>query len=248
MNGTISCVLIVQNEAQRLGECLQALNFCDEIVVVDGGSDDGTPELARRSGARVLTHPFADYASQKNFAIAQASGDWVLLIDADEIVSQDLACEIVEALKHPVYDAYWVKRQNRIFGRLMKRGANANDWQLRLVKKDRARFEGRVHERVVWSVPSGRLKNILRHQSTGSIRDYLKKLNHYTALEARQSAEAGRGFSRSRAKTGPLISFLYFGFLKHGAFEGVEGFIFSVLSAYYDFVKRVKHWEIEHGK
>ena len=244
----LSAVLIVKNEEKNIVECLRRLAFCGEIVVVDSGSADRTVSLAKDLGAAVYSNPFVDYASQKNFAIGKASSDWVFLIDADERVSDELAREIIEILKHPTADGYLVKRMNRIFGRWMKHGANRDDFQLRLVRRQKAMFDGCVHERIRLEGPCPRLSNVLRHHSTESVSSYMKKLNLYTSLEVKVLEERHASTAAGKMKTRPLQFFFYRAFWQRGLRDGMEGFLFCILSAYYEFIRQAKHWGKQRDK
>lgn len=240
----LSAVVIVKDEERNIRQCLESLAFCDEIVVVDSGSGDRTAAIARSMGAKVHVRPFDDYATQKNFGISQALGAWIFSVDADERVSPGLAAEIREILKDSVLDGYTVRRENRLFGRWMRHGANAGDRPLRLARRKIAVFEGLVHERIALpAAAAGRLNGILRHESTGSMGEYMAKLNRYTTLEARALAGRGAAFEEKKAARRPLLVFLYRYFWQKGFLDGIEGFLFSVLSAYYEFVRRAKHWE-----
>jgi glycosyltransferase involved in cell wall biosynthesis len=239
----LSAVVIAKNEAHQIAECLEGLLFCDEVVVVDSGSVDRTVQIARDLGARVIERPFDNFADQKNAGVAAASGEWVLLVDADERVSPDLAAEIRKTLEAPRARGYWVLRHNRIFGRWMRHGMSAEDWHLRLARKDSAVFEGWVHERVRLSGPSSRLRCPLSHLSTPDISTYMKKLNVYTGLEAKILLDRKTTAPRPGLRRAFLI-FSYWAFLKKGVLDGLEGFLFCVLSAYYDLVKQFKHWEL----
>lgn len=238
-----SAVLIARDEEKNLRDCLAGLVFCDEIVLVESGSHDQTAELARSLGAKVYSNLFKDFASQKNFGIGKAESEWVLLVDADERVTPELTEEILGVLKNPKADGFFVKRSNRIFGRWMKHGDSGGDRQLRLARRDKAVFKGQVHERIYFEGKQPCLKNPLLHHSTPTVRDYMKKLNQYTSLEAAMLVEKKETFDASKIKSRPLFLFIYLHFFKQGFLDGMEGFLFSVLSAYYEFVRQAKHWE-----
>ncbi len=245
----ISAVLITVNEASNIAECLEALRFCDECIVVDSGSKDRTAQIAQVMGAKVFVRAFDDFSAQKNFGIEKAIGEWVLLVDADERVSPLLMQEIKSKLENSALDGYYFKRRNKIFGRWMRFGINRGDLQLRLVRKVKAKFEGRVHERVL--VPRKKtalLKNCLEHFSTATISNYMRKLNTYSKLEAEVLNERKEIFSERKLKRRPLVVGVYQGFILAGLLDGIEGFFFCVLGAYYDFVRRAKHWELTKGR
>ena len=239
---TLSAVVIARDEEKNIAECLEGLSFCDEIVVVDSGSRDRTADIARAAGAKVFENAFVDFASQKNFGVSKASGEWVFVVDADERVSPPLAAEIRETLKHPEADGYTVSRENRLFGRLMRHGANAGDRPLRLARRGATRFKGLVHETIELAMP-GRLRHVLRHESTPTVASYMRKLNHYTSLEAQLLTERGEKVDPKKIKRRPVQVFVYRHFFQRGFLDGIEGFLFSVLSAYYEFIRRIKHAE-----
>ncbi|MBI4432061.1 MAG: glycosyltransferase family 2 protein [Candidatus Omnitrophica bacterium] len=243
----LSAVIITLNEERNLETCLKALDFCDEKVIVDGGSRDATLEIARRLGAAVYSRTFTDYASQKNFAAQKASNQWLLFVDADERVSPELAQSIRQTIARAASSAYRVHRKNRIFGRWMKHGVSGNDRPLRLVQKEKAIFSGLVHEAIAWPEKTPCLSGVLWHHSTERMTDYMKKLNQYTALEAALWMEQGRPFSKRQLFWRPPAVFLDRVFWRAGILDGMEGFFFSFLSAYYEFVKLAKRWEKGKG-
>ena len=239
----LSAVVIALNEEKNVRDLLANLSFCDEVIWVDSGSSDRTAALAKQGGAKVFERPFDDFASQKNFGISQAGGEWVFLIDADERVTPELAVEIRQTVKSPRMEFYRIRRKNRIFGRWMEHGINAHDWQLRLAATGKARFEGQVHERVRALSAPGRLKNLLLHYSTDSISSYMKKLLRYTELEVSSLRASGKKMEKTDMMLRPLARFGKMGVLQRGLLDGMPGFLFTVLSAYYEFVRRVKWWE-----
>lgn len=238
----ISAVIITKNEEENIAACIRALSFCDEIILVDSGSADQTLSIARSLNAKIFTREFDNFASQKNFGISQAASEWVLLVDADERVTEELAQRILQSVELPGRDAYWVCRQNRLFGRIMRYGQNASDWQLRLVRKNMARFEGSVHERLAPPSACGRLSGQLLHDSTPTLRKYMAKLQHYTDLERDEMARRGTGESRPSLRR-PLLLIIRRGILERGFLDGFEGLLFLILSGYYEFVRQAKKWE-----
>ncbi len=239
----ISAALITRNEEKNIADCIGSLSFCDEIIIVDSFSRDDTCAIARNLRAKVSQREFKDFASQKNFAISLASHPWVFLVDADERVPEELAKEIRKELAAPTAECYWLRRENNIFGRWMKQGQSRQDYQLRLIQKKDAHFEGVVHERLCPIGRSKKLKNPLLHYSTRTVAQYMQKLNHYTTLESRAvSGEAKIG--RTSLSVRPLAVFFRMIFIQESWRDGLEGFMFTVLSAYYEFIKLAKTWEL----
>ena len=241
---SLAAVLIVKNEEKNIEDCLRALSFCDEIIVVDSGSSDHTVLIASKY-AKVLQRDFDNFSTQKNYAISQASSEWILSVDADERVVPALAEEIRKCLKAPTKEGYFLMRQNRIFFRWMRHGANARDYQLRLVKKEKAQFQGLVHERIEPPIKAGYLQNELLHYSTNTMGGYMIKLNAYSSLEARRLKESERPCSLRQMRWRPLFLLFYLSVWKRGILDGIEGLFFSVLSAYNEFVRYAKQWELE---
>lgn len=243
---TVSAVIIVRNEEKNIDDCLSSLKFCDEVIVVDSGSRDRTAEWAGRRGARIFQKNFTDFSSQKNYGIQKASCDWILLVDADERVSPELAEEIRRVIDRSQADGYYLLRHNQIFGRWMKYGANAKDKQLRLVQKGKGRFEGVVHERIRPPGRAGVLHHALLHYSTRTVSAYMKKLNLYSSLEVEVLKQRNTVFFEKKMKRRPILLFFYLAFWKKAVLDGPEGFFFAALSAYYEFVRLAKYWEIEN--
>ena len=132
----LSAIIIALNEAGNIADCLDTLAFCDERIVVDGGSIDATAQIARGKGARVISHPFEGFGAQKGFALSLATGDWVLSVDADERVSAALAQEIVGAVVGGGADAYELPRRSSFCGRVMNHSGWSPDYVLRLFRRD----------------------------------------------------------------------------------------------------------------
>lgn len=244
----LSAVIIAKNEERNIAACLESLVFCDERVVIDSMSEDRTAEAARAAGARVYGNEFVDYATQKNFGISKATGEWVLLIDADERLEKGAEAEIRAAIAGGGKEAYSFHRRNCLFGRWMKHGGNAGDRQLRLVRRDKAVYEGAVHETIHHVKSVGVLQSPLYHYSTPTVSDYMRKLNAYTSLEAGVMRRKGLVWSQKRdAFAAPIAVFLKRYFWQRGFLDGIEGFLFAFFSAYYESVRRLKLWELAHA-
>ena len=189
----LSAVLITRNAAAPLEACLASVVFCDEILVVDSGSTDGTVELARRRGARVIEAEWRGFGPQKQFAIKQAAHDWVLCIDADERVSERLRQAIADTLAAPAANAYRFARCNRFLGRYLRHGEGYPDWSLRLFDRRHARWsEDAVHEKVIADGEIGTLAGDLLHDSAETLAGYLDKQNRYTSLAAEEAYGSGK--------------------------------------------------------
>lgn len=241
----LSAALIAFNEEDKIEKCLRALSFVDEIIVVDSGSTDKTRSIAESCGARVSARAFDNFSYQKNEAIRQTTGDWILLVDADEIIPPALASEIRSVVEsNPAENGFWIKRKNFIFGRALNHGANANDWQLRLIRKGRGTFSGTIHERVTLEGASAKLKSIMEHYTTQTLEDYFRRLFLYTSLEAGRMHAEGKKPTWFDVALKPALHFVYFYFFRLGFLDGFEGLQYAVLSSYYLSIKSMKALEL----
>lgn len=241
MMSPLSAVIITRDAATQLLPCLEALGFCAEILVVDSGSTDGTVEMARRHGARVIETHWRGFGPQKQFAVEQASHDWVLCIDADERVSNELGDSIRAVLPAPTFAAYRFARCNRFLGRYLRHGEGYPDWSLRLFDRRQAHWsEDAVHERVVAVAPVGTLAGDLLHDSADSLERYFEKQNRYSTLAADAALAAGKRGSVVRLLLSPLSRFIKFYFLRAGILDGVPGLVHILIGCYASFAKHAK--------
>lgn len=222
----LSAVLITRNAASQLPACLAALSFCDEIVVVDSGSDDDTLAVARRHGARVIEQAWLGFGPQKQFAVEQAKHDWVLCIDADERVSEELRAAILAELAAPKFHAYRFPRCNRFMGRYLRHGEGYPDWSLRLFERGHARWsDDAVHEKVLSEAAVGELRGDLLHDSAETLAHYLAKQDRYTTLAAEEALAAGRRATVLHLVLSPLLRFVKFYFARFGFLDGLPGLV-----------------------
>ena len=228
---TIAANLIVQNEAHRLPRCLAALDWVDEVIVVDGGSTDGTADVARRFGARVLLHPFVNFAKQRNVALAATRAAWVLSIDADELVSPALRREIAGIVRADTtrYDAYVVPIHSWIFGRRFRWSGTQNECKLRLFRRrPGVRWHGAVHERLRVRGRVGHLHAPIQHESTADVEHWLSKVARYLPLAN----------SCPRHPTAAALAMFARRFLVYKGFlDGPEGLAFALLSAWEEWMR-----------
>ena len=239
----LSAIIIAKNEARHIGDCLDALAFCDERIVVDGDSDDGTPEIARAKGARVATAAWQGFGAQKNFALSLAGGDWVLSIDADERVSEALAQAIADAIGRQGVDGYEMPRRSSFLGREMRHSGWSPDYVLRLFRRDRARFsDDLVHERVICDGPVGRLAAPLLHYPVDRFEDAVGRMDRYSTAGAEMFAAAGRRVSFSSGIAHGLWSFLRTYVWRCGFLDGREGFLLAVANAEGTYYRYMKAW------
>ena len=232
----LSACIITYNEADRIEACLKSVSFCDEIVVVDSHSTDGTRELARRLGARVIERDWAGYRSQKQFAIESAANDWVLCLDADERVSEPLRGEI-EALRAGGFAgcAGWsVPRITDYFGRFLRHGNAYPDRLIRLFDRRRGGWVGyEIHENTRVEGPVGRLRGHLEHYSYRSLTDHHLRMQRYADLMAQALYDKGKRCGLGKVLLNPQWRFVRGYILRLGFLDGWRGLVFALIEANY---------------
>jgi len=242
----LSAMVITRNEAMKIERCLKSLDWVEEVVVVDDGSEDGTPEIVTRMGACLYSRGFTDFADQKNFTLSKTHGDWVLSIDADEEVTSELRDEITDVIKTKASHAgFRIHRRSTLFGKTFRFTGTQDDKPLRLFRRDGSHFVQPIHESVKVNGSIGELQAVLNHDTYRSIKDYLIRMNRYTTMEAQyRLQERPRRKIRFRALR-PLAMFLKLYVWQMGFRDGFQGWIFSLLSGYYVLVKNAKMHEGE---
>jgi hypothetical protein len=247
----VSLVVITRDAAAEIADCLASAPFCADALVVDSGSADHTVEIARGSGARVLSRAFAGFGPQKQFAVESAAHDWVLCLDADERLSPPLRESIVAlfARGEPSLAAFALARRNRFLGRWLSHGEGYPDWTTRLFDRRRARWsDDPVHERVVVDGPVGQLEGDLLHASAESLERYVAKQNRYTTLQANALHAKGARSSALAMGVAPLFRFVRFYVLKLGFLDGAAGFAHIAIGAFASFLKHAKLRALERAE
>ena len=254
----ISAIVLTKNEEKIIGFCLKNLRWCDEVLVIDDYSEDKTTAISKRLGARVFKRKLdGNYAKQRNFGLKKAKGDWVLFIDADEIVNESLKKEILKNINFEIGDscrqgreicAYKLKRKDKFLGKWLRFGETSRVELLRLAKKNKGAWQKPVHE--VWQIKGeiGKLKNPIIHNREITIADFLTKINHYSSLRAKE-------LYRKRVRTNAFLIMVYPGakffqnyFLRWGFLDGKEGFVMAVMMAIHSFLVRAKLYLLWQNK
>lgn len=249
----ISAALATYNEETNIVDCLESLKLvADEIVVVDGTSQDRTRELAEKHGARVIkTTNKQMFHINKNMAIDNTSGDWVLLMDADERITKELAAEIKETVKSNSHlNGFWINRKNWFLGDFLTKGGAYPDSVIRLFRKGKGRLpEISVHEQVKIDGEVGKLKNDILHFADPDFSRYLMRANRYTDQTAQELAK--KNVSKSLPiviyylVVKPVMTFVSI-YLRHrGYVDGFRGFIWAFFSAFHYFLAYVKYWSLK---
>lgn len=247
----LSVIVITLNEERNIGDCLRSVAWADEIVVVDACSKDATAEVAKKFTGKVFIRTWEGYAAAKTFALEQTMHDWVLWLDADERVTPELKNEIQTLLQSGTvqYQAYEVARKAFFLGKWIQHCGWYPGYVVRLFEKHAATFSAsRVHEKIDYHGPIGRLQHDLLHYTDDNLFHYFAKFNRYTSLAATELSEKGRKFSFFDMLLRPPFVFVKMYIIRRGFLDGKHGFILSLLSAAYVFTKYAKVWEVQRVK
>ena len=266
----VSVLIPTRNEARNIGACLDAVAWAGEVIVFDSNSTDATTDIAGEKGAAIVAREFDNFSDHKNWALENIGFqfDWVLIVDADERVTPELAAEIAAAIDDPgAHQGFFIARKNIFGGKWIRHAGMYPDWQLRLVRRDRARYEARiVHEHMVVDGPVGHLKSPFVHYDYKGIERYIERHNTYSSLE---SVEAHRYLNGTDAADGahiakggperrrrlkqfayrwlpfrPLFVFVWMYVVKLGFLDGKWGLRYCILRAVYEFQIELKLEEL----
>ncbi len=244
----VSAIVVCFNEEDRIEACLESLRWCDEIVVVDSFSTDRTPEICQRYTERFYQRAWGGYRDQKAHAHSLATKDWVLMVDADERVSDKLREELRAVLKRDgdEYAGYALPRLVYYLDRWWRRSEWYPDYDVRLFRRDRATWGGtEPHEKILVGGKVCRLKQPLEHFTYRNMEDHIQRQNRYSSISARESVKAGQRWHLSDALLRPAVRFVRSYILKRGFLEGFAGFYVAAAGAFYVFLKYAKLWELE---
>jgi glycosyltransferase involved in cell wall biosynthesis len=246
---TVSATLLTYNNEDILDRCLDSLRWVDEIVVVDSLSTDRSLEIARRYTDHVITRPWPGFASQRNFSKEHCSGEWILWVDSDEVVSPALREEMLRELEEagPALQGFEVPRCNFYLGRWIRHGGWYPDLSVRLFRSEGHWWGGEEpHAAVQIKGPLKRLRNDLWHFSYASFAEQIRTIDDYAAVSARSLHRRGERFRLHRMLLHPLGRFLKEYLMLQGFRDGMPGLIVVVATMFYVFSKYAKLWELEH--
>ena len=239
----LSVIVPCFNEETVIAECLESVKFADELVLVDSFSTDRTLEIARRYTNRILQHEFWSHGAQNNWAIPQAKHDWVLIVDADERVTPELAAEIQQAMARNDFAAYTMGRLSWYCGKFIQHAGWRPDYVLRLFRRDCAQFSNDlVHERVMTQQPVGQLHHHLLHYSYQDFSQVLAKVDAYSSAAAQQAFNRGERGSMGKAIGHGAWAFVRTYVLRAGFLDGAHGLALAISNAQTSYYKYVKLW------
>ncbi|MGQ9618625.1 MAG: glycosyltransferase family 2 protein [Candidatus Aminicenantia bacterium] len=247
----ISACIITYNEEDRIEDALKSLEgVVDEIVVVDAFSSDRTPEIVKFYTVKFFKREWSDYSIQKNFAISQTQYPWILSIDADERLSEELRKELLELKKiEPEVDGFSFRRKTFYLGKWIKHSGWYPDKKVRLFRKDTAFWKGDfVHETLVFKGKVKELKGELLHYSYRDISDHISRIQKYATLASKKMSQEGKRSSYLKILFLPFFTFLRHFILKKGILDGIQGLLISLFSSYYVFLKFTLLYELSKEK
>lgn len=243
----LSAAIMTFNEERNLERTLKALaDICDEIVIVDSGSTDKTKEIAEKYEARFIYQPWLGYGKQRNAAIDNCSGKWILAVDADEELSPELKQKITEIINgNEDKKVYEINRLSVCFGKKIKHGGWGTSYAVRLFLKTAGRFnDNTVHESFVTQEEIFKIKENIYHHSYLTLEDYFSKFNRYTTEGALEYYKKGKKASIGQVVFNPMYKFIRMYIIRLGFLDGIEGFLLASTSSMYSMVKYFKLREI----
>ncbi len=238
----LSGAIVALNEERKIARAIESMRCCDEIVVIDSGSTDRTVEIATELGARCIAQPWLGYARQKNLAAAHASFDWLLFLDADEVLTESLDAEIWSLKNNgPAHGGYSMPRMAQYLGRWIHHGGWYPDRKVRLYHRRQARWMGDyVHESVVVDGVVGQLEGAIHHFTCDTLSEHLRTLNRYTSLAAEELIAHGHDPTAARMVFNPVWTFFRTYLIQRGYRDGFPGFTIAWMAALYTFLKYAK--------
>ncbi len=240
----LSVIIITYNEERNIGRCIRSVqDIAAEIVVLDSFSSDRTVAISEELGARIAQQRFADFVAQKNDAVALASYDWILALDADEELTPELKRSVAETLEKPEHAAFSMPRLTNYCGRWIRYGGWYPDRKVRLFHRQKGKWAGeRIHE--YWKIAEGQttglLKGDLLHYSYNTLSDHIRKIDSFSELQAEVLFTAGKRPGMIKTILSPWWRFMNNYFFRAGFLDGFAGLVIGILSAHATFCKYAK--------
>lgn len=246
----ISGLVITYNEELYIEKCIQSLLcVCDEVIVVDSYSTDQTPEICKQLGVTFISHPYAGQIEQKNFALNQAKYEYILALDGDEVMSQELINSILKIKSHgKAQIGYEINRLTNYAGQWIRYGGWYPDWKLRLWKKSEGQWQGKnPHDQVILrnGQKPEKLQGHLLHYAFDSVNEHVLRIENYAQIGAQSAFDSGKRSSILLIVLSPIWKFVRDYFLKAGFMDGFLGFHIAILSAKSKFLKYEKLYKLQ---
>jgi glycosyltransferase involved in cell wall biosynthesis len=242
----VSVYVLTTNNRRTIEQCLKSLSWAQELVVVDSFSQDGTYDLCKQYADKIFQRKWTGHREQYQYAADLTTRDWIMFVDADEEIPPELAEEIGIALKGKEgdFDGYFVYRRTYYLGRWIRYGGWYPDGEIRLYRREKGRWEGGLHAKLVVDGKIGVLRNQYHHYTYGNISDQIQTIDKYSQIAAEDLYQRGDKFSFFRLLFHPLFRFIKEYLLKSGFRDGLPGFIIIISTMYYVFIKYAKLWEM----
>jgi len=243
-----SAVVITKNAEAKIRNCLESIRWADEVVVIDGFSTDSTVGICKEYGVKVVQRKFEGFDKERNVGVEHASGDWILQLDADEVVSESMRQAVEKVLEGSGrYNAYKFRRQNFFLGRAMKHGGWYH-YSAHFFRKGKAHYEGSIHETLIVDGEMGILEAAVEHYPFDSISEFIERQNRYTNLQSQRilddlGVKDERFIRKSILKRMRKVFWKVY-VKKKGFLEGLHGLVFTILFMWVEFIKWAKYWEL----
>lgn len=250
----ISAAIITKNEEKNIRDCIESVSFCDEVIVIDDYSNDATKKIIqdirvesqkRNQKIKYYQRQLNDnFAEQRNFALEKCTNKWVLFVDADEEVSNELSSELTQYIDNPLHgvNGFFVKRKNIMWGKEIKHGEMGNDILLRFARKDKGTWKREVHE--YWDIKGskGNLKNPIVHRPHEDLSDFLTTIKHFSRIHALSNKKEGKKSTVTKILFWPIGKFLFNYFYRRGMLDGARGLIIALVMSFNSFLAWSSLW------
>lgn len=241
---TLTVIIPTFNEENYIQDCLRSVDFANQIIVVDSFSTDNTLSIVKNSKCEILQRKFDNFSNQKNEAIKQAKGDWVLFVDADERVTEKLKIEILSTINNANYNAYKIKFPHFYMNRFLYHTQNK---VVRLVRNNSIHFEGEVHEKLIHNGSVGLLNNFMIHYTYKELFHYIKKKDSYAWFQAKMAKDKNKNATYIHLIFKPFYRFFHTYIIRRGFLDGIPGLAVATIDSYGVFSRYVKMILIEKG-
>lgn len=246
----VTGIVLAKNDEEKIEKTLKSLEFCQEIIVIDDFSEDQTAKKSEKLGAKVYKRKLANnFAEQRNYALSKAIGKWILFVDSDEVVTKELADEVIQVTSNPFIrtEGFFVKRVDVMWGKRLKHGEVGNIKLLRLARKGVGKWKRKVHEH--WDIV-GRtrtLNNPLLHCPHQNLKEFISDVNWFSTLHAKENKKEGKKSSIIKIIFWPKAHFFVNWILKRGFLDGVHGFVVALVMSFHSFLAWSKLWIYQKG-